>query len=444
MIISFVFSIFILIILPSFPLVILGWDLLGITSFLLVIFYPSKISNRAGIITLLINRLGDIFLILGIRIFFNLSSVNLLIGGFIFFCLITKSAHFPLSSWLPAAIIAPTPISALVHSSTLVTAGIYFIIRYNEILVINYLIISFILIARLLTCILGRLLANFEIDGKKVVAFSTLSQLGFIIIRAIACNYLLCFFHLLTHAIFKSLLFIFFGLIIHTFTHSQIASRIFLFWNRIYNKKIKDLTIFSIIGFPFLCGFYSKDLILENIRNTNLKLIFNLFFWLRISLTCRYSFRLIYFNANLIKKISFFTGVEIDFFIKYSNYFMRLIIIGIRRYLLCDFLFYFPPYNKIITIILIFLGFFIYKNLQSYLKITKDYEFFSINILVSLFNKNYFLSRKRLYRISEIGWNEKLIFSYPVFFPSITTFNFKNFIILFIPLFFIILFLYFL
>jgi NADH-ubiquinone oxidoreductase chain 5 len=180
--------------------------------------------------------------------------------GIVILAAITKSAQIPFSAWLPAAIAAPTPVSALVHSSTLVTAGVYLLIRFNVLLGMN----SFILYLGALTIFMSGLGANFEIDLKKIIALSTLSQLG-VIIFVLSMGYVeLAFFHLLTHALFKSLLFLCAGAYIHGAADCQDI--------RFLGGVAQGLPVSSIFfiscsislcGFPFLSGFYSKDLILE-------------------------------------------------------------------------------------------------------------------------------------------------------------------------------------
>lgn len=165
----------------------MGWDGLGVVSFLLVIYYNNPSRVDSGVITVLINRFGDCLFILRTMLIFYTGIFNLDFlwnQYFVIFSLlvcvgaITKRAQVPFSSWLPAAIAAPTPVSSLVHSSTLVTAGIFLIIRFNYTL---FRIFPFLTIVSLLTIFLGGVGACYELDFKKVVAISTLSQLGFIV-----------------------------------------------------------------------------------------------------------------------------------------------------------------------------------------------------------------------------------------------------------------------
>merc|ERR1711973_449607 len=189
---------------------------------------------------------------------------------------ITKRAQLPFSSWLPAAIAAPTPVSALVHSSTLVTAGIYLLIRINLIIIeinINYIL----LIIGIITIIMSGITAIIEIDIKKIIALSTLSQLGIIIIILGLGNPILSFFHLISHAFFKAILFICAGIIIHNIKDYQDIRKIgFSFNNLNYSISIIIIANLSLCGLPFIRGFYSKDLIIEIIiiKGKNLIIFF--------------------------------------------------------------------------------------------------------------------------------------------------------------------------
>jgi NADH-ubiquinone oxidoreductase chain 5 len=209
---------------------------------------------------------------------------------------ITKRAQIPFSSWLPAAIAAPTPVSALVHSSTLVTAGVYLLIRFNNLLLDSSLA-KFLLLISGLTMFIAGLGANFEFDLKKIIALSTLSQLG-LIIRILAIGfYKLAFFHLLTHALFKALLFICAGAIIHNIKNSQdirdMGSLVVCMPLTISCLNVANL---ALCGFPFLAGFYSKDIILETVLISNINFFSVFLFFFSTGLTVSYSFRLFYYS----------------------------------------------------------------------------------------------------------------------------------------------------
>jgi NADH-ubiquinone oxidoreductase chain 5 len=211
---------------------------------------------------------------------------------------ITKSAQIPFSSWLPAAMAAPTPVSALVHSSTLVTAGIYLLIRFNVLLAGTNLG-SFLLLFGGLTIFIAGLGANFEFDLKKIIALSTLSQLG-LIIRILAIGFpKLAFFHLLTHALFKALLFICAGAIIHNMKDSQDIRFIGgLVMSMPLTSSCFNLSNLALCGTPFLAGFYSKDLILEVASLSYINVFRFILYFFSTGLTVCYSLRLVYYSIS--------------------------------------------------------------------------------------------------------------------------------------------------
>lgn len=177
----------------------------------------------------------------------------------------TKSAQVPFSAWLPAAIAAPTPVSALVHSSTLVTAGVFLLIRFNYLL-IRFKLTRILLMVGIFTIFLAGAAAILEVDIKKIIALSTLSQLGVIMTILGAQEPNLAFFHLLRHAYFKAILFICAGTIIHNIKDFQdIRSMGGVSKNMPITYRILMVANFRLCGLPFLRGFYSKDLILEAI-----------------------------------------------------------------------------------------------------------------------------------------------------------------------------------
>lgn len=294
----FVMSIILLVLSNSWVIVIIGWDRLGVVSFLLVIFYNNPSRVDSGIITVLINRLGDCLFILGTILIFYLGTINidfLWDQPFIIFCFlicmgaITKRAQVPFSSWLPAAIAAPTPVSSLVHSSTLVTAGIFLIVRFNYTLFIFFHVL---IIISLLTIFIGGIGACYELDFKKVVAISTLSQLGFIVFTLSMGYWFFCLAHVIFHAFFKSRLFVRTGNLINFISGNQ-DSRLFgSMGSRSISKIVFLIRSMSLIGFPFSLGFYSKDLIILNFRIDYFRILTLLFYW-GCCFTVAYRFRII-------------------------------------------------------------------------------------------------------------------------------------------------------
>lgn len=218
------------------------------------------------------------------------------IGIILVFAAITKRAQIPFSAWLPAAMAAPTPVSALVHSSTLVTAGVYLLIRFRNLLN-NSFILKVLLLLGGLTMFMAGLGANFEFDLKKIIALSTLSQLG-LIIRILAIGLaVLSFFHLLAHALFKALLFICAGAVIHRIKNFQdirfIGSLIYQMPLTISFFNVANL---ALCGIPFLAGFYSKDIILEVASFSIINFVSYFLYFFSTGLTVCYSLRLIYFT----------------------------------------------------------------------------------------------------------------------------------------------------
>lgn len=325
-IIIFVLSIIILVFGGNLFSLIVGWDGLGLVSFCLVIYYSNKDSISSGILTIIMNRVGDGFILLAIFFFRALRVFNtdLLfersLGSFLLmFSFFTKRAQFPFSSWLPVAIAAPTPISSLVHSSTLVTAGIYLSIRFSFIFT-KISISNLIIIVSLLTILLGGRLALIEKDFKKIVAMSTLRQLGFMFFMISIGSIKLAFFHIICHAFFKSLLFIRVGRII--IRGRQDSRYCYSLISPIIISSL-IISLFPLIGIPFTIGFYSKDLSLDFLFNRAYRLLFYLLFLIGSLATIVYSLRI------LLKIIPFFFGGSTITLINYSLFFQLRIIIRI-------------------------------------------------------------------------------------------------------------------
>lgn len=207
---------------------------------------------------------------------------------------LTKSAQVPFSAWLPAAIAAPTPVSALVHSSTLVTAGVYLIIRVSRVIYISELLIFL----SLLTMILAGLGACFEKDMKRIIALSTLSQLGVIMFILSLGMSELSYFHLLTHALFKSLLFLCAGLYIHGGVDQQDTRGI---GNQLFGLPVVGCYFLtanlSLAGFPFMSGFYSKDLIFEVFEIQGVGLFLYVIVCISMLRTVVYRVRLLFYQV---------------------------------------------------------------------------------------------------------------------------------------------------
>lgn len=188
---------------------------------------------------------------------------------------------------------APTPVSSLVHSSTLVTAGVYLLIRFYPSLVVHYYFCFFIFYVGVITCLMSRLSALYESDLKKIVALSTLSQLGVMVIALGLGFPLLAFFHLITHALFKALLFICAGTIIHSMQNNQDVRLMGGLWNRMpVTCMCLNVANLALCGFPFMAGFYSKDLIVESFLFSRFPFSTGLLMVVSVCLTRGYRVRL--------------------------------------------------------------------------------------------------------------------------------------------------------
>ena len=382
LLLSFVASIVLLIISPNLIRILLGWDGLGISSYLLVIYYRRRKSYNAGIITVMSNRVGDALIIICFRRLIYLNSLNIIITSYtahsnlywIFFLLViagcTKSAQIPFRAWLPAAIAAPTPVSALVHSSTLVTAGVYLIFRYENLLIlinINLLLIGL----GSLTIFMARVSAFFEIDIKKIVALSTLRQLGVIMSALGAGFYLLGFFHLLSHAFFKALLFIRAGNLIHS---SERFQDLRVIGGRIEIIPLRTRIVIGcsrrLCGIPFISAFYSKEAIIEILLIHNISFYFYIVIILGVLLTIFYRtrFLVIAISRTAIRN-ALTLKLDKDFFVNFSM--LVLIIPAVRGGSLigqkiansCN-MFLVPTSIKIITLTLLILGVYTFYNLS--------------------------------------------------------------------------------
>nr|YP_010240543.1 NADH dehydrogenase subunit 5 [Nothybus sumatranus]QTF87884.1 NADH dehydrogenase subunit 5 [Nothybus sumatranus] len=312
LVLLFVCSMMLLIISPNLISILLGWDGLGLVSYCLVIYFQNMKSYNAGMLTVLSNRVGDVALLMAIAWMLNYGSWNyifwlemmkssfemMMIGSLIVLAAMTKSAQIPFSSWLPAAMAAPTPVSALVHSSTLVTAGVYLLIRFNVLLVDTFLG-QFLLLLSGLTMFMSGLGANFEFDLKKIIALSTLSQLGLMMSVLSMGYWKLAFFHLLSHALFKALLFMCAGAIIHNMGDSQdIRGMGALGIHMPLTCVCFNISNLALCGMPFLAGFYSKDLILEMVLMSYINFFSFFLFFFSTGLTVCYSLRLVYYSMS--------------------------------------------------------------------------------------------------------------------------------------------------
>ena len=275
-------------------------------SFFLIVYYQNGSSIFSGVFTLLINRIGDSFFICSIVLylfnfvdffcFFSVTCSGVLVLVLVI-TFMTKRAIFPFSPWLPIAIAAPTPISALVHSSTLVTSGLFLMIKYSYVLYRESFIIEVLLVLCIFTSFYAGVNSLFERDLKKLIALSTLSHLGFIGIAFSAGLLDLAFFHLLAHALFKSLLFMAMGDIIIGLSHSQDIR--FLSMGGVYTPFscfVIFIALFNLLGLPAVSGFFSKDLVLESLNYTNFRFFLYFMVLFNLGFTFFYTFQLFFYT----------------------------------------------------------------------------------------------------------------------------------------------------
>lgn len=284
----FTFFMLMLITADNFIQLFLGWEGVGLCSYLLINFWFTRIqANKAAIKAMIINRIGDFSLIIGILFIFvyfksvDYSSIAVLIpffsettlfsfkvldiiGLFLFIGAVGKSAQLGLHTWLPDAMEGPTPVSALIHAATMVTAGVFLITRVSFLYEYSLRVLEIITLIGVLTSFLASTTGLLQNDLKKVIAYSTCSQLGYMVFCCGLSHYFLGIFHLTNHAFFKALLFLSAGSVIHAVNDEQDMRKmggLRYFLPLTYVMML--VGSLALIGFPFLTGFYSKDLILE-------------------------------------------------------------------------------------------------------------------------------------------------------------------------------------
>ncbi|NAW51158.1 NADH-quinone oxidoreductase subunit L [Elizabethkingia argentiflava] len=309
----FVFSMLLLVMGSNYLILFIGWEGVGVCSYLLIGFWYSNVEyGKAARKAFIMNRIGDLALLIGIfAIAYEVHAVDYLsiaqhapkfeyngiaiifITTSLFIGAMGKSAQIPLFTWLPDAMAGPTPVSALIHAATMVTAGIYLVVRSNFLFTLAPNTMEFIMYVGLLTALVASFIALRQNDIKKVLAYSTVSQLGFMFIALGAGAYTTAMFHLMTHAFFKALLFLGSGSVIHAMGGEQdmrhmggLRKKIPLtYWTFLIGTL-------AITGFPFLSGMISKDEILTAAFIKSPAVWF--FTFVSATMTACYMFRLLY------------------------------------------------------------------------------------------------------------------------------------------------------
>nr|QCI09369.1 NADH dehydrogenase subunit 5 [Lygaeus sp. FS-2019] len=429
LVLLFVLSMMFMIISPNLVSILLGWDGLGLVSYCLVIYYQNFNSYNAGMLTILMNRLGDVAILLGIGVMFNfgswyfmcysfyLTNFSFMLMFLVVIASFTKSAQIPFSSWLPAAMAAPTPVSALVHSSTLVTAGVYLLIRFSNIF--SFFDTTFFLLISVLTMFMSSLGASFEYDIKKIIALSTLSQLGLMMSILFMGYPIISFFHLLTHAFFKALLFLCAGLIIHCVNDTQDIRYMGGLMSMLpFTISCFGISNFSLCGLPFLSGFYSKDMVLELMMISGYNLLIFVIFFVSVGLTVFYSVRLVYYVVfNNVNLLSFGMYFE-DKLMNSSMIFLVLMSIfkgSILSWLIFPFsnLIFLPVLCKILSLIFILLGGFLgYEFSKIYFY--SLFYFSNFMFLNFFFGYMWFMPISSTYLMGSIGLKMSLHFLYVI------------------------------
>jgi NADH-quinone oxidoreductase subunit L len=288
----FTFSMLALVVSDNFLQLFFGWEGVGLCSYLLIGFwYRKETANNAAIKAFVVNRIGDFGLAIGIfLIFFHFGSINFnevfqmapqfiekkisifgleaslitFICLFLFVGAMGKSAQFILHTWLPDAMEGPTPVSALIHAATMVTAGIFLVVRCSPLFEYSQTALSVVAVIGMITALFAASIALVQNDIKKIIAYSTCSQLGYMFFAAGVGAYHVAIFHLFTHAFFKALLFLGSGSVIHAFKDEQDIRNMGGVRKKLpYTYTFMLIGTLALTGFPFLSGFYSKDAIIE-------------------------------------------------------------------------------------------------------------------------------------------------------------------------------------
>jgi NADH-ubiquinone oxidoreductase chain 5 len=463
----FTFFMLILITANNFLQMFVGWEGVGLSSYLLINFWFTRIqANKAAIKAMLVNRVGDFFILLAMfsiyyvfntldyEIIFNLAPLyvnyKIVVGSFcipvidlicilLFLGAMGKSAQLGLHTWLPDAMEGPTPVSALIHAATMVTAGVFLIARCSFLFEFSSLALNMIMLVGAATAFFASTTGIFQNDMKKVIAYSTCSQLGYMIFACGLSSYEVGIFHLSNHAFFKALLFLGAGSVIHAIADEQDMRKMGGLKNLLpFSYSIMLIGSLALIGFPFLTGFYSKDTILE-IAYAKYTIIGHFCYYLgtfAAFFTAFYSTKLLFLvflsepNGNRISTLNAHEGswrmtlplflltlfsISVGFLTKEifigfgTNFWGTAIFVLPSNYLLVDIEFidlFHKQLPLILTLFGVFFAYFLYSfNLESYFIVKKN------KIFKFFYN---FLSRKwyfdRLY--NELIGQNVLYYSY--------------------------------
>ena len=349
----FTFFMLVLVTSSNFVEMFIGWEGVGLCSYLLINFWFTRLfANKAALKAMIVNRISDVFFIYGIILIFlyvkntdYVMTFNLLpfilseklvflndtfllidvICFFLFIGSIGKSAQIGLHTWLPDAMEGPTPVSSLLHAATMVTAGVFLILKCSILFENSSFVLLLIVFFGGVTALFSSIIGVFQYDFKKIIAYSTCSQLGYMFFSAGLSNYDVALFHLFNHAFFKALLFLSAGSVIHAIMDEQDIRRMGSFVNLLPLTYLSILVgSLAILGFPFLTGFYSKDLLLElSFTRFHLDSLFVFFLGLSAAFfTSVYSFRLlgaVFISDSFFYKNVFYTNAFKSFVFQKSD-----------------------------------------------------------------------------------------------------------------------------
>lgn len=442
----FTFSMVILVTSNNFFILFIGWEGVGLCSFKLINFWNTRLqANKSALKAILVNKIGDFFLFAAIALLFkvfktldfnviffiflnindnsNLQFYINIIALLLLLAAMTKSAQLMLHTWLPDAMEGPTPVSALLHAATMVTAGIFLIIKCSFIFEKSPLILEIMVYVGILTTIFSSLIGLAQYDIKKIIAFSTCSQLGYMFLACGLSAYHTSLFHLFNHAFFKALLFLSAGSIIHSLNNQQDIRKMGgLRFIMPFTYICFITSSLSLMGFPFYSGFYSKDSIFEllliNIYINNTYFIKGSFlilcFFFTLLLTIFYSYKILFFvffnKFNFYKQFGFkdfssekfvffsfccllFLSITSGFLFKKYFDFDSNLINSIFMYNFIDQkYFYFLIKFKFFPLILLLMGFLLSYCFYNLNYLNFFYYFFSITYrnLIMFFNKKMF------------------------------------------------------
>jgi NADH-ubiquinone oxidoreductase chain 5 len=453
----------------NFIILFLGWEGVGICSYLLINFWSTRLgANKSAIMAVFVNKIGDVSLLIGFTLLFilfhsfdfsiifssmaitlytdvadlnlNSSKIIYLISSLFIVGAVGKSAQLGLHMWLPEAMEGPTPVSSLIHAATMVTAGIFLIIRSNVMFQWCNDLATVIVFIGSSTAFLGSTIGVFQSDVKKIIAYSTCSQLGYMFLACGLNGYSYSFYHLTNHAFFKALLFLVAGYIIHAVDNEQDIRKLGGLYKILPFAYVGiNIGSLSLLGFPFFSGYFSKEKIIELFYNVSFESIdmcmnnfktltfFSLLSTVSITFTVLYSIKILVYvffylfqnNHNKIIQLHYSSSVTLYplFFLSIlsiaSGYLLEDLMVGISTNS-WNYSMYYDPYEydtlnsnffefnllssklPILSILYFMILFFLYYYMLErklfYLKISNN----TINFLYLFFNKKYLVFNKNI------------------------------------------------